>query len=74
MPFLMAWKVWLWLTYFSSKLRPSQRASRNEHEEASVAAINESSVFKSGLKTIFLAITSMLSGNRKRVAMMNNRI
>lgn len=64
----------LWPTYFSSKSRPSQRASRNEHEEASVAAINESSVPKSGPKTIPPAITSMLPGNSKRVAMMNNRI
>ena len=39
-----------------------------------MAAINDSSVPKSGPKTIPPAITSMLPGNRKRVAMMNNRI
>lgn len=39
-----------------------------------MVVINESSVFKSGLKIIFFVIISMFFGNSKRVVMMNNRI
>ena len=50
----------------------SQRAIKNDSEEARVAAANESKEPVSGPKSIPPAITSRLPGIRHRVAMINS--